>query len=174
MNNIYIVGFMGTGKTTIANLLSVKLGRELIEMDDVIEKRESKKISDIFSQAGEPYFRKKEKELLCEISKRKGLIVSCGGGLICDEANLKTLKDSGIIINLNADIFTIYERTKDSSRRPILNVKDPLDEIRDLYEKRKPSYKKADFSIDTGSKMPEEIACEIISLLEKKGDRDNV
>jgi shikimate kinase len=165
MKNIYLVGFMGTGKTTVGKILSQKLNKEFIEMDEVIEEREGKKITEIFAQEGEPYFRNLEKKLLKELSKKSDLVISCGGGLICNEENLKILKETGIVFNLEASPLTIYERTKKYTHRPLLNVEDPLKKIKDLLEKRKPYYKKAHFSIDTEKFSAEEVSEEIIKII---------
>ncbi|HIE36276.1 MAG TPA: shikimate kinase [Candidatus Omnitrophica bacterium] len=165
MKNIYLVGFMGTGKTTVGKILAEKLNKEFVEMDDVIEERESRSIVDIFAQNGEPYFRNLEKQLLKELAKESDLIVSCGGGLICDEENSKILKKTGIIFNLVATPLTIYERTKKYTHRPLLNVDDPLEKIKELLEKRRPYYEKVHFNIDTEKFSAEEVAEEIVKII---------
>jgi shikimate kinase len=165
MKNIYLVGFMGTGKTTVGKILAKKLNKEFIEMDEVIEEREGKKIVDIFAQEGEFYFRYLEKQLLKELAEKNDLIISCGGGLICDEENLKILKETGIVFNLVASPLTIYERTKKHTHRPLLNVSSPLKRIEELLEKRRPYYEKAHFSVDTEKFSAEEVAEEIIKII---------
>mgnify|MGYP001080117682 CR=1 FL=1 len=169
MKNIYLVGFMGTGKTTVGKILAKKLNKKFIETDEVIEKKEKKKIVDIFREYGEPYFRRLEKELIKKISKKKDLIVSCGGGLICNEENLKILKETGIVFNLSASVKTIYNRTKNSSSRPLLNVENPKERIRSLLNKRMPFYKQAHYSIKTDKLSKEEVADRIIKILKEKG-----
>ena len=156
---------MGTGKTVVAKILSQRLKREFVEMDEVIEKETGKPIAKIFAEDGEPHFRTLEKKLLRELAQRSDLIVSCGGGLICDEENFKLLKESGAIFNLRARPQTIYQRTKDKDIRPLLNVRDPLEKIKDLLKQRKPFYEKADYSLDTDEDTPEEVADKITQLL---------
>jgi len=167
--NIYLVGFMGTGKTTVGKILAEKLGREFIEMDEEIEKKEGKKIVDIFRQKGESYFRKIEKEVLKRIASCFSLVVSCGGGVVVDRENLKILKESGIVICLKAKPSIIYERTKKTKERPLLNVPDPLKKIKELLARRAPFYAKADYFVDTTPFTPEEVSEEIIKILKNEG-----
>jgi len=164
-NNIYIVGFMGTGKSTVGNILSSRLKRQFIETDDEIEKREGMKITDIFSKKGEKYFRGIEREVLKDISARDNLVVSCGGGLIVDENNVSVMKNTGAIVCLAADDKTIYERVKQCKSRPLLNVPDPIKRIRELLKKRAPFYERADISVDTAGISPLNVAVEIINRL---------
>lgn len=167
MKNIYLVGFMGTGKTTLGKIISRKLGKKFIETDTLIEKQENKKIADIFNSLGETHFRTLEKNLLKEISQENNLVVSCGGGLICDEENLKIVLQTGIVFNLTALPETIYERIKHYRHRPLLNVEDPLTAIKELQNKRQIFYSKAHYNIDTDNQSPQEIAGKIIDILNR-------
>ncbi|MFA6320410.1 MAG: shikimate kinase [Candidatus Omnitrophota bacterium] len=150
MKNIVLVGFMGTGKTTIAIQLANKLGMRYVSTDDMIEKREKRTINEIFTKSGEEYFRDVESDVVREISQAEGLVVDAGGGVVIREENLVNLKSSGIVICLTADEDTIMERTKKYKHRPLLNVEDPKQKIRALLAKRAPFYAKADHFIDTG------------------------
>jgi len=165
MENIYLVGFMGTGKTVVGKILAKELSKEFVEMDACIEEREGSKIVDIFANKGESYFRGLEKIMLDELSQREDLVVSCGGGLICDSDNLKQLKATGAVFALRALVSTIYQRTKDHSHRPILNVDNPQERIEQLLKKRVAYYMQADHSIDTDGFSPKEIADKIIAIL---------
>lgn len=147
--NIYLVGFMGTGKSAVARLLSCNLKRETIDLDTFIEEREKRKITNIFTKDGEAYFRKVEKKLLEELSGCKDLIVSCGGGVVLDEENIKIMKENGIIICLYARPEVILKRTKGSGHRPLLNVANPKEKIEELLVLRAPFYAKADYTIDS-------------------------
>jgi len=167
--NIYLVGFMGTGKTSVGKILAKKLKKEFVEMDEEIEKREGKKIVDIFRLFGEPYFRKVEKEVLKEIASCFNLVVSCGGGVVVDEENLKILKETGVVICLKAKPSVIYERTKKTKERPLLNVPEPLKKIKELLAKRAPFYAKADYSVDTSTLAPEEVSEKVIEILKNEG-----
>ena len=156
---------MGTGKTVVGENLAKKMGKEFVEMDAVIVEGEGKKIVDIFNEKGEAYFRKLEKELLEELCIKEDLVVSCGGGLICDEKNLKRLKETGIVFALTASPSVIYERTKKHLHRPILNVDNPQVKIKELLDKRASYYKQAHHLIDTENILPEDIAAKIVTIL---------
>ena len=135
-------------------------------MDETIEKENSKKITEIFKMHGEPYFRGLEKKLLRKISKKKNLIVSCGGGLVCDKENLVILKKTGILFNLTASKEKIYERIKKCKNRPLLNVGDPIKKIEDLLAMRMPCYNQAHHTIDTDTMEPVAVAEKIIDILD--------
>jgi len=166
MDNIYIVGFMGTGKTSVGKLLAKALDREFVEMDASIEQDQSKPIAKIFAEEGEAHFRQLEKELLTQLALRSGLVVSCGGGLICDQDNLRLLKASGVIFNLAASASTIYQRIKEHTHRPLLEVDDPLKRIEELLIARKAYYEKADQTIDTNNLSPQEVVESIVKLIQ--------
>ena len=165
MKNIYIVGFMGTGKTVIGKILAQKLGKDFIETDEKIESRQGKKIVDIFSQNGEEYFRALEKEIIRKLSSQKDLVISCGGGLICNRENLELLKSTGLVFCLRASAETIHERTKKDKNRPLLNVNNSLDKIKNLLQERTSCYAQAHYAIDTEGISPDEIVRKIISIL---------
>jgi len=164
MKNIYLVGFMGTGKTTIAKALAARLKRHFLEMDAVIEEREGSEIVDIFKEKGEAYFRKVEKEVLKDLSRKSDLVVSCGGGVVMNAGNLKVLKETGLVFCLNADSTTIYERVKQYGHRPLLNVDDPQAEIEELLNLRNAHYQQAHYQIDATRSLDEVIG-QIIEIL---------
>mgnify|MGYP001576277724 CR=1 FL=1 len=165
MNNIILVGFMGTGKSVVGKKLAAKLDRDFVELDDMIETREKMPIKDIFEKKGEPYFRLVEKEVVKEAAHRKDIVISAGGGVIIDEENFKNLKNSGTIICLKASPETILKRTIGLKTRPLLNVQDPKKKIEELLKKREPYYNKADFSINTDNLSIGSIVLKIMSLL---------
>ncbi|MDD5583941.1 MAG: shikimate kinase [Candidatus Omnitrophica bacterium] len=164
MKNIYLVGFMGTGKTTAGQIVAETLHKEFLETDERIEQEQGKKISEIFATQGQAYFRTLEKELLAAIASKTDRIVSCGGGLICDEDNIRIMRASGTIITLKASPKTIYERTKKYTHRPLLNVKDPLSVITKLLAEREVFYSRAHFSVDTENIAPPQVAAAIIKI----------
>ena len=113
--NICLVGFMGAGKTTIAQALSHKMQRQVISTDALIIEKEGREINDIFQKDGEAYFRKVEKDVVKEISGYGGVIVDCGGGIVLDSENISRLKQNGIIFYLSATPETIYKRVKNQT-----------------------------------------------------------
>lgn len=168
MQDIYLVGFMGTGKTAVGRYLAKSLGLELVDVDYLIVKKEGRSISDIFTQSGEPYFRKVEKETLKEVAAKARQVVDCGGGIVIDPENIMAMKHSGRLICLSARPQVILERTKRHSHRPLLNVADPLIKINELLEKRKAYYAKADFTVDTSDLTIQQVAEKILEWLKAK------
>ena len=165
MTNIVLVGFMGTGKTSVGRLLSQKLSREFLELDAIIEKKEGVLIKEIFDKKGEPYFRKLEKDAVIDAMEKKGVVISAGGGAIIDEENFENFKKNSMIICLEASPDVILERTKGVTCRPLLNVPEPAKKIEELLRTREPYYKKADFCINTDGLSLEQIVDKIVELM---------
>jgi shikimate kinase len=168
MNNIYLVGFMGTGKTAVGKELAKKKKWQFVDLDDLIELRERRLIPDIFAQNGEPYFRRLEKKVLKEVSKEEKFVVSCGGGIVIDKENIRTMKETGIIICLSATPEIILKRTSGYAHRPLLNVKDPKKQIELLLKLRSPYYCQADKTIDTSKISVKEVVDKIIKIVSFK------
>ncbi len=163
--NITLVGFMGTGKTSVAKKLVQIMNMEYISTDELIEKKEGVSINDIFAEKGEFYFRDLEKGIIREISNLDGIVIDAGGGVIIDQENVNNLKSNGIIICLQADPDTILERMKDKKDRPLLNVDDKMAKINELLEKRAAYYQKADYFIDTSNLSIDEVVKRIQGFL---------
>lgn len=160
--NLFLIGFMGCGKSTVSSVLSESLGNKWVEMDAVLAEREQMSISDIFAAYGEEYFRQKESGLIQECAQENGVIVSCGGGAVLREKNTDIMKKAGEIILLTASPETIYERVKDSSERPLLNSDRSLSHIKELMGQRDEKYRlAATVTVATDGKTAEEIAAEI-------------
>ena len=136
--NIYLIGFMGTGKTTVSKELHKLLGYHELDMDGEIEEREHMKIKDMFDAYGEEYFRTKETNLVMELEQKSGYIVSCGGGVVLRSENVASMKKGGVVILLTAEPKTIYERVHMSTNRPLLNGNMNVEYIAMLMEKRLP------------------------------------
>ena len=168
MNNIYLVGFMGTGKSSVGKELAKKKKWRFLDLDELIELREKRTIADIFAKDGEPYFRRIEKQVLREVAKEKKFVVACGGGIVINPDNIKTMKETGIIICLSASPNVILERTLACRRRPLLNVADPKKQIELLFKLRAPYYARADKMIDTSKVSVKEVTDKIIKLISKK------
>lgn len=169
MKNLYLIGFMGAGKSTIAWALAKKCPAKWIEMDQLIEEQQRMAIKDIFAAHGENYFRDLETELLRSFSESTGYVVSCGGGSVLRDENAALMKENGCIVFLRATPETIYERVKDSANRPILNGNMNVEYIRELMEKRRPRYEAvADICVDTDGKDVENIREEILKAVENR------
>ncbi len=168
MNNIYLVGFMGTGKTTAGRELAKKKKWQFLDLDDLIELKEKRTISSIFARHGEPYFRKVEKKILKEVSKEKKFVVACGGGVVLDKDNIKIMKETGLMVCLSASPAVILERTSAYRHRPLLHVGNPKKQIELLLKLRAPYYAQADKTIDTSKISVKEIVEKILKLAARK------
>ncbi len=149
--NIVLIGFMGSGKSTMGIRLSYRMRRSVVDTDKLIERRQGKAISEIFAGEGETYFRQLETELLGElVEKLQYQIVSVGGGTPVREENRKLLKKLGTVFYLKASPESIYERVKHDKNRPLLQCENPLERIRSLMAEREAYYEEcADFVVDT-------------------------
>jgi len=159
--NIALIGFMGTGKTTVGKRLARALRMRFVDTDYIIEERAGIKISEIFSSFGEPYFRELERNVIAEISARDGLVISAGGGAVLNPENIRNLKRHGKIVCLTARPEAIYARIKHETHRPLLNVPNPSARIRELLNARAPYYAQADITIDTTHLSIGEVVAEI-------------
>ena len=165
-SNIYLIGFMGCGKSTISECLYREYGRKQIEMDEEIEKAEGTSITEIFEKKGEEYFRSLETDLLKKLSCCENLVVSCGGGVPMREINVKEMKKSGKIVLLQAKPETVYQRVKNDHHRPLLEGNMNVGYIAELMEKRQKQYRKAaDFSVETDGRSASEISREIMEKI---------
>ncbi len=166
MKNIVLVGFMGTGKTTIATAVANRLKMRYVSTDDLIEKKEKRTINEIFQKSGESYFRDVESSVIRDVSCMEGLVIDTGGGSVMREENMSYLKSGGIVVCLSADEDAVMERTKKYKHRPLLNVEDPKRRIRDLLAKRAPFYAKADHTIDTGKFTAKQVVEKIVEIIQ--------
>lgn len=160
--NLVLIGFMGTGKTTISNTLKHIFSMDVIEMDQIIAQREGMSISEIFEKYGEPYFRDAETKLLIELQSKKNVVISCGGGTPLREVNVAEMKKNGKVIWLTASPETVFERVRDNHDRPLLENNKNISFIADMMEKRRAKYEAAaDIIIDTDNKNKFQICEEI-------------
>lgn len=167
--NIALIGFMGTGKTAVGKLLAERLGRKFIELDGFIEQRAGKSIPMIFSQDGEISFRELEIATTKEIAAEKGVVIACGGGLVLNKINIDRLRENGIIVYLTASPRALLKRVSaEEGQRPLLEVGNPAQAIRELLNFRKPFYQRAaDITIDTSKLDIQAVAEQIIARLKK-------
>jgi shikimate kinase len=168
MGNIYLVGFMGTGKTAVGKELAKRKNWQFLDMDELIELKEKATITEVFSRKGEPYFRKVETQALKQVSREKNFVVACGGGIVINPDNIKTMKETGLMICLAATPEAILKRTSSYAHRPLLNVPNPKKQIELLLKLRAPYYAKADKTIDTSKISVKEIVAKIIKLTAKR------
>ena len=164
--NIFLIGFMGAGKSTISDYLKNVLAMDVVEMDQCIVERQGMSISDIFETYGEEYFRELETNLLIEMQSRSNVVVSCGGGVQMRERNVTEIKKNGRVVLLTAKPETILERVKDNHDRPLLENNKNVSFIADLLEKRRAKYEAAaDIVVETDGKSELEICEELIHRL---------
>ena len=165
--NVYLIGYMGTGKTTVGKALAKKYPEAVFcDMDTMIEEEQKKKISDIFTESGEEAFRDMETDLLRRLSKETGKIVSCGGGAPLRPENASLMQSSGTVVWLTAKPETIYERIREDISRPLLKDKMTIDHIQSMMSMREPSYRQASTArVEVDGRLVEEIASEILTLL---------
>ena len=170
--NIVLIGFRGTGKSTVGNLLAKRLERDFIDSDKYIESSTGKTIKCIFEEDGEEGFRKIETGIIAELSKVDNKVISAGGGAVLKEENVRNLKDNGFLVLLEATPEVIHNRIaqdkKTTQQRPSLTDKKPLDEIKHLIAKREHAYKNAaDYTINSSYVSCEDIVTEIIKTVHK-------
>jgi shikimate kinase len=160
--NLYLVGFMGTGKSTVGRAVAQKLGFEVIDSDHEIERAQGKSIPEIFAGQGEAAFRVMEREFIERGHPAARTVVSCGGGLVVQPGMLELLQSKGVVICLHASIETILARTARQRNRPLLEVEDPEARIRSLYATREPIYRKSGTTILTDGRPMSEIVSHVI------------
>ena len=165
VEHIYLVGFMGAGKTTVGRELSIQLHRPFVDVDAEIEKSEKLSIAEIFRQFGEPRFRQLEREHLKRLSAASGSIIALGGGAYVDPENRKIADETGIVVWLNTSLESIRDRVRPDGTRPLLV--DP-DLVERLYVSRLPFYRLARIHVLTDNRLPHAIAQEIIREVTKE------
>lgn len=161
---VYLIGFMGAGKTSVGKVLGEMYGYSVVDADELIIEREEKTINEIFAQHGEEYFRNLESQML-KTFPNKQCIVTTGGGIVINDENREFLKKSGRAVFLKCDPAVVAKRLEDDSTRPLLLEKS-LEEITDMYNSRLPLYLDcAEITIDTTEQSIQEIAAEIAERL---------
>ena len=164
--NLFLIGFMGTGKSSIAAYLHRVYKMPVFEMDETIAQREGMTIPEIFESKGEAYFRTAETALLLELQERENTVVSCGGGVPLRACNVEAMRKNGKIVLLTARPETIVKRVSGNDDRPLLRGKKTAGEIQDLMEQRRSFYEAAaDITVCTDEKKVDEICQEIFRKL---------
>lgn len=163
IRNIALIGFMGSGKTSVGRALADLLRFRFVDTDELIESRAGKRITDIFDRDGEAAFRKLEAQVVAELADADGLVIATGGGLPTQVANVESLKCHALVVCLWISPEKIYERVKNQTHRPLLNVPDPLGRIRELLEARTPCYKQADVLVSAEGRPVREVAQHVMT-----------
>ncbi len=156
---------MGTGKSSVGRQLAKNSGCSFIDLDELIELKEQRRIVDIFAKDGEGYFRKVEKKMLKQVSSQGGFVVACGGGIVLDKGNVRMMKKTGRMICLAASPREIIKRVSSDKGRPLLNVAEPRKRIELLLKMRAPYYMQADETVDTSGITVKQVAKKISRIL---------
>ena len=162
IQNIALIGFMGTGKSSVGRLIAEQLRFPLIDTDEMIVSRAHKSIADIFTQDGERRFRDYEKEIVAELASHNRTVICTGGGLGANEANLDSLKQHALVVCLWASPEKIWERVHNQTHRPLLQGPDPMPKIRELLAARERFYKQADVLLSTDVRSLKEVAAQVL------------
>lgn len=160
--NLALIGFMGTGKTSVGRLVAEQLHFQYLDTDETIQMHTGRSIADIFTKDGEPAFRALEKKLVEELAAHNRTVISTGGGLPAHSANLDSLKTHALVVCLWASPEKIWERVKNQSHRPLLHDADPQKKIRDLLAAREPFYRQADVLVNTDIRSVREVVQQVV------------
>ena len=167
--NLFLVGMMGAGKTTVGRLVARRLRRPFFDSDQEIERRCGVGVPVIFDIEGEPGFRVREAHAIAEFAALEGIVLATGGGAVLDGENLRRLTARGTVVYLHARPADLYERVRHDKHRPLLATSDPLAKLEELYAQRDPLYRDlADFVIDTGKQSVQALARLLLSRLEER------
>lgn len=162
--NLYLVGFMGTGKSTVGRLVARQVGFDFVDSDHEIERLQGKPVSQIFAEQGEAAFRAMEREFVERGHPPKRCVVSCGGGLIVPPGMLELIRSRGVVVCMHAPIDTIIQRTLHATHRPLLAVENPEQRLRDLYAQREALYRRSGTLVLTDKRPLREIAAHVLRV----------
>ena len=168
--NVVLVGFMGSGKSSVGRLLARTLHGRFVDTDRLVVQRDGRDITDIFAAHGEPFFRQQESEALRSLLGGTGLVVATGGGIVTVPENTPALKQLGLVVWLTADEDVIWQRVSRNQNRPLLHTPNPRETVRNLLEIRNPLYEAvADLKIDTTKMTHAEVAGTICQQVRSAG-----
>ena len=165
--NIFLVGFMGTGKSSVGRLLARRLGRCFVETDELIVAREGRSIAEIFGADGEARFRQLEADLLDLLRLKRGDVIATGGGFPCREGRMEALKAMGTVVWLAGEFEALYARALRSGSRPMLEGR-PKEEVAALHRAREPYYRQAHLVVETTGLGVDQVVRRILSLLRQR------
>lgn len=160
--NIFLVGMMGAGKTTIGKLLARQLGKTFIDCDEEIQQRTGVTIPHIFDVEGEAGFRQRESAVIRDLVQRADVVLATGGGVVLNPQNRADLAENGIVVYLKSSVHDLWQRTRHDRNRPLLQTADPLAKLKELYEQRDPLYTEiADLVIHSGKQSPQSLVAKL-------------
>ena len=162
--NLYLVGFMGTGKSTVGRQVARQLGFQFLDSDHEIERAQRRPVAKIFAEDGEMKFRALEREFVEHGHPAQKCVVACGGGLIVPPGMLDLLRRRGVVMCMHAPIDTIIRRTMHTSHRPLLQVENPEQRLRELYAQREEIYRRTGTIVLTDSRPLREIAAHVLRV----------
>jgi shikimate kinase len=160
--NIALIGFMGTGKTSVGRLVAEQLHFDYLDTDELIQTQTGRAITEIFETDGEPAFRALEQKIVAELSTRTKTVIATGGGLPVNPLNLASLKTHALVVSLWSSPEKIWERVRHQSHRPLLHDENPQAKIRELLAAREPFYKQADVLLNTELRSIREVAQQVV------------
>jgi len=161
-NNIVLIGFMGSGKTSIGRLVAQRLGFQFVDTDAIVVERVGMQVAEIFAKHGEPWFREQESAALRSLGILQRAVVSTGGGIVLHPRNRELLRELGFVVWLTASEEVIFERVSRNKKRPLLQTADPRTTVHELLERRRPLYEgAAQFTVDSSS-LAHEAAAEAV------------
>jgi shikimate kinase len=168
-NNIFLVGLMGAGKTTVGKQLAAELGKTFHDTDQEIERRTGVKISLIFEIEGEAGFRAREVQVVDQLTQLADVVVATGGGAVLDPANREHLARRGVVIYLHGQPKDLWQRTRYDKSRPLLQNTDALEKLNNLYQQRDPLYREiADIVVDTGRQRAHTLVVQLLPQMRER------
>jgi shikimate kinase len=162
LHNLALIGFMGTGKSSVGRRAASVLGYDFVDTDDLIEERVGKPITQIFQEGGENSFRELEQQLVSEMSSWKRKVIATGGGLVTHSDNLVRLKTHALVVCLWASAEAIWQRVRNQAHRPLLSGPDPTGTITNLLDQRRPFYRQADVLVNTDTRSLHEVTQQVV------------
>lgn len=170
MKNLVLVGFMGSGKSTIGRLAASELGLRFVDTDRVIEEREGMTVFWIFETKGEETFRAIESEVVRDLAGQEGQVIATGGGVVLRPANIEALAVNGVLVHLSVDAPTAHARTAGHSHRPLLQGGDAVAKIETLLKSRKPLYDAIPNAVETAGRTTQEILRGVLRIYRGAGE----
>lgn len=166
--NIFLVGMMGSGKTTIGRLLAKQLNKTFIDCDEEIQKRTGVSVTHIFDVEGEAGFRKRETAVIHELVRLDNIVLATGGGAVLSAENRAELTNNGLVVYLKGSVHDLWHRTRHDRNRPLLQTADPLAKLKELYRQRDPLYNEvADIVVQSGKQSAQQLMMKLLQEMEQ-------